>query len=123
MMYRIPKDLNLENIIGRDLNLLGLGKHDIQLNFDGSGIKICVQGAIRLIEDGKVIATWTEHSWSSIDFQKILNATVESYAVPRENLLEIRFEDELTLQLHDDSDQYETMQIYFDDKTRTTIII
>ena len=123
MMYRIPKDLNLENIIGRDLNLLGLGRHDVQLNFDGSGIKICVQGTISLIEDGKVIATWTEHNWSSIDFQNILNATVESYAVPRENLLEIRFEDGLTMQLHDDSDQYETMQIYFDDETRTTIII
>lgn len=123
-MYRIPENLDIKGIIGYDLNLLGLGRYDIQLNFTGSGIKFCIQGNISLLENGKVIATWNEETnWSSLDFQKVLNATVESYAIPNEKLLEIRFDKGLILQIHDDSDQYEAMQIYFDDESRSLIVI
>ena len=123
-MYRIPADLDIKGIVGYDLNFLGLGRRDIQLDFNGSGIKFCIQGNVTLLENGKVIATWNEQTnRSSLDFQKVLNATVESYAIPIEKLLEIRFDKGLTLQIHDDSDQYEAMQIYFDDESRPLIVI
>ncbi len=123
-MYRIPKDLDIKDIIGYDLNLLGLGRYDVQLNFNGSGIKMCIQGNISLLQNDKLIATWDEEkNWSSIEFQKILNATVEGYSVPNEHLLEIKFKGGIVLQIHDNSDQYEAMQIYFDDKTKPTIIV
>ena len=123
-MYGVPLDLDLQSIIGNDLNLVGLGKYDVQLNFDGSGVKICIQGDITLMEDKQVIAVWNEKGhWSSLAFQKLLNATVEGYAVPIKRLLEISFKNNLILHLHDNSDQYETMQIYFDDKSFSTIII
>lgn len=123
-MYGVPLDLDLQRIVGHDLNFLGLGKHDVQLNFTGSGVKICIQGEISLMEDKKKIAVWNEKdNWSSLAFQKLLNATVEGYAVPNRNLLEIKFKNNLILQLHDNSDQYEAMQIYFDNNENSTVII
>jgi hypothetical protein len=123
-MFRVPKYLDIKNIIGCQLNLLGLGACDVQLNFDGSGIKICIQGIINLIENDKLIASWGEDSaWSSLDFQKILNATVIGYDIPNDKLLQIIFENNLILQLHDDSEQYEAIQIYFDDPTKSIIIV
>lgn len=123
-MYRIPSSLNLDAIIGYDLNLLGLGRYDIQLNFIGSGVKICVQGNVTLRKNGKIIATWNDtDNWSSLSFQKLLNANVIKYSIPHDRLLEIEFFQDLVLQLHDDSDQYEAMQIYFDDRNKPTIII
>lgn len=123
-MYRVPKDLDIKDIIGCDLDLLGIGGYDVQLNFSGSSIKICTQGSISLLQKNQIIATWDEEkNWSSLEFQKLLNARVESYSVPDENTLEIKFKDDLVLQIHDDSDQYEAMQIYFDDKNKPAIII
>jgi hypothetical protein len=123
-MYRIPKYLDIKKIIGCKLSLLGLGAYDVQLNFDGSGIKICIQGIISLIESNKLIARWGEDAgWSSLDFQKILNATVVGFDIPNDKLLQIIFENNLMLQLHDDSEQYEAMQIYFNDPARSIIIV
>lgn len=123
-MYGIPPDLKLDSLIGCDLNLLGLGRYDVQLNFDGSGITFCIQGGISLLKNGKIVAIWNEqNNWSSLAFQEILNATVKNYSIPNEKLLEIKFMNGFVLQVHDDSDQYETMQIYFDDTTKLAIII
>lgn len=123
-MYGIPLDLNLDAIIGYDLNLLGLGRYDVQLNFTGSGILICIQGDITLKEKDDVISKWNEQdNWSTLAFQKLLNATVKKYSVVSSRLLEIEFDNNLVLQIHDDKDMYEAMQIYFDDRTKPPIIV
>jgi len=114
-MYRIPKDLNLDAIVGRDLDLLGLGGGDIQLNFSGSGIAMYIGGDVTLRHNGAVVATWNQRDhWSSLEFQKLLNATVSAYRIPNDRLLEIEFGAGLVLQLHDNSDTYESMGICYD---------
>ncbi len=123
-MYRFPADLKLDALIGCDLNLLGLGRYDVQLNFGGSGIKFGIQGNISLLKDGSTIAVWNEkENWSSLAFQELLNATVKGYSVPNDKLLELRFTNGLALQIHDDSDQFEAMQIYFEDQTHSVVVI
>jgi hypothetical protein len=123
-VYGFSAGLDLRNIIGCNLSLLGLGEFDVQFNFGGSGIRFCIQGRICLLENGRPISAWDDQTkWTSLSFQKLLNVTVKSYSVSNDRLLEINFENGLTLQLHDDSEQYEAMQIYFDDKTKDTIII
>jgi hypothetical protein len=116
-MYRIPKDLDLAPLVGCTLVQMRLGRGDIQFNFDGSGIKISVWSKVDLRSAGNVIATWNQDvGWSSPEFQKLLNATVSGFRIPTDRLLEIEFDGELLLQLHDDSDMYECMQIYLPDE-------
>jgi hypothetical protein len=116
--YRMPKNLNLDPLVGCTLVQLGLGRGDVQLNFDGSDIKISVWSRIVLRLGGEVIATWKQNvGWSSPEFQELLNATVSGIRTPTDRLLEIEFDNRLVLQAHDDSDTYESMQIDFRDGT------
>jgi len=111
-MYRIPADINLDDIVGSEIHQIRLGRYDVQFHFD-SGRSIAVQGDVDVFQNSTLISNWTEeHNWTNTEFQKLLNAPVLSYSVPNDRLLEIKFEDSLVLHLHDSSDQYETMQIY-----------
>jgi hypothetical protein len=113
----------LEPIIGCDLNTLGLGRYDVQVNLAGSGLKICIIGNISLIDDGKVVATWNEQdNWSSLVFQKLLNATVEAYSAPDGYHLEIAFTNGLRLRIHDDDDKVESVQIIFEENPNRLIV-
>lgn len=123
-MHGFPQDLDLKPIIGRDLNLLGLGRYDVQLNFDGSGIKICIQGLVKIIDNEKIIASWNEKDmWDSLNFQRLLNQTVKSYSIPNKSILEIIFTNGLALRIFDESEQYESAQIYFNDESIPPVIV
>lgn len=122
-MHGFPADLDLNGIADSEL-YLGLGKYSIHFNFDDAGIVIYVEGRATLLENGKVIAEWQQDSnWTSLEFQKIVDAIALRYRVVSENLLEIEFQHGLTLQIHDDHKEYEAAQIYFEDKSRPPIII
>lgn len=102
----------MNDIVGSEIQQIRLGRYDVQFHF-GSGRTICVQGDVEVFERNTLVANWNEETnWSSTAFQALLNAQVLSYAVPNDRLLEIRFEGDLVLYLHDSSDQYESMQIY-----------
>ncbi|WP_061238259.1 hypothetical protein [Ectopseudomonas composti] len=122
-MYRVPEDLDFTSILGADLNIISLGRYDVQFSFDAKAI-ICLQSKATLLQNGMEIATWDDESnWSSLSFQRLLNQTVESFSVPHDQLIQIQFTNDLTLQLHDSSDQYESMQIYFSNEELPAIII
>lgn len=111
-MNGIPRDLNLSDIVGSEIQQIRVGRYDVQFHF-GSGRGINVQGNVDILKGAHVIAEWREEAgWSTVAFHKLLNTTVVGYRVPHERLLEIQFEGELVLRLHDSSEQYESMQIY-----------
>lgn len=115
-MFRIPQNLDLSRIVGSDLNQVRLGRYDVQFIFD-SKTTIAVESRVTVLEKDVAIADWnSERNWNNLKFQQIVNATVVGYAVKDERTLEIRFSENLTLQLFDDSDQYESMQIYCEDQ-------
>ncbi|MDP2033848.1 MAG: hypothetical protein Q8K29_10615 [Polaromonas sp.] len=58
-----------------------------------------------------------------MDFQRLLMIEVLSYAVPHDRLLEIHFAGGLVLQLHDDSDQFESMQIHLRGRANDPIVV
>lgn len=122
-MYRISVDLDLSDIVGSDLNQICLGRYDVQFVF-GSKTTIAVQSRACFLDKEKVVAVWNDaDNWSSLSFQRFLNATVQSYSVMNDRTLEIQFSGDLRLQLHDDSDQYESMQIYRKGEANGPIVI
>jgi hypothetical protein len=122
-MYRIAADLDLRDIVGSEIQQICLGRSDVQFRF-GSGTTICVQSRVTLVEHGRTVATWDEkENWTQLDFQKLLMIPVLGYSVPNERLLEIHLTGDLTLQLHDDSDQFESMQIYQRNVRKGPIVI
>lgn len=122
-MYGIPENLDLSIILGSDLNMISQGRYDVQFSFDAS-LTICLQGIASVLQNGIEIAVWNkENNWSSLGFQKLLNQSVEGVLLPNNRLIEINFKNGLVLQLHDSSDQYETMQIYFPNDSLPSVMI
>ena len=111
-MHGFSEDIKLEGVVGSEIQQIGLGRYDVQFLF-GSGTKICVQSLVEVFEGDELVATWDEkRNWTTTAFQKLLNEMVESYAVLCEETMEIRFQNGLRLRLHDNSTQYESLQIY-----------
>lgn len=113
-MHGFPEDLKLDGIVGSEIQQICLGRYDVQFLF-GSGTRICVQSLVEVFQGEELVATWDdERNWTTSAFQKLLNATVNTYAVINTQTMEIRLQDGLRLRLHDNSTQYESLQIYPD---------
>ena len=111
-MHGFSEDLKLEGVVGSEIQQICLGRYDVQFLF-GSGTRICVQSFVEVFEGEKLVATWDEErNWTTTAFQKLMNETVDSYAVLSKQTMEIRFQNGLRLRLHDNSTQYESLQIY-----------
>ena len=122
-MYGLSPDLKIEGMLDHTLTQICVGKYDVQFRFS-SGTFIAVQGGARILEDGRTIATWNEEgAWSDLSFQKLLNHDVIGYSVTDSKTLRIDFGDNFVLELLDDSDDYESMQIYPNGETQTTIVV
>jgi hypothetical protein len=113
-MYGFPEDLKLDGLVGSEIQQICLGRYDVQFLF-GSGTRICVQSLVEVFQDEELVAMWDdERNWTSSAVQKLLNATVDTYAVINRRTMEIMLQDGLRLRLHDNSTQYESLQIYPD---------
>ncbi|MBH3410676.1 MULTISPECIES: hypothetical protein [Pseudomonas] len=111
-MYGFAKDLKIEGILGEEIRQIRMGRYDVQLLF-GSGSCIAVQSLIEVFHGDELIATWDEDvNWTSSNFQRLLNVSVTSYSVIDERVLEICLSEEFRLRLHDNSEQFESVQIY-----------
>lgn len=112
-MYRFPNNLDLSILAGSHIPQLRFGIGDVQIHFS-CGVTICIQGDIDIFLDEKVIANWRQESlWTSLDFQKIYNKDVRKTGLLSDQILEIQLEDNLSIRLYDNSDHYESLQIWF----------
>jgi hypothetical protein len=110
-MHGFPEDLKFD-VVGSEIHQICLGRYDVQFLFD-SGRRICAQSFVEVFQGEELVATWDEaKNWTATAFQKLLNVTVDSYAVMNEQVMEIRLHGGLRLRLHDNSTQYESLQIY-----------
>ena len=111
-MFRFSTDLMLDDLVGSEIQQICLGPADIQFRF-GSGTCIAVQSRATLLRAGDALCEWNPAGgWSNCEFQRLFACSICAYAVLNARLLEIRFSDGLALQFHDDSDQFESLQIY-----------
>ncbi len=112
-MYRFPDDLDLGIVAGSHIPQLCFGIGEVQIHFS-CGVTICIQGEIDIFLGEKVIANWAQGSlWSSLDFQKIYNKDVRNAGLLSNQILEIQLDDNLSIRLYDNSDHYESLQIWF----------
>ena len=122
-MYGFAPDLEIEGLISSELEQICIGKFDVQFHF-GSGTFIAVQGRVKILNNGDQIARWTEEqSWDTPAFHELLNQAVKGYSVASRDVLRIDFDNGLTLELIDSSDQYESVQIYPNGKSGPIIVV
>ena len=116
-MYGFPKDLNLDGLIGHYLAQLYLSPGSVELIHD-CDIRICAVCCPLFVFENKIlICKWDDYCrWTNADFQKLLSLNVTGWKIIADRTLEIQYENGFSLHLVDDSDQYESVHIYFADK-------
>ena len=120
-MYRVPPDLDLRFCIAQPLNQIALGKYDVQFNFD-SGVTILLRSEAEVLHNNSIVATWAETTgWSSLAFMSLLNQSATHAYVPNERTIELQFPEDNVLRLYDNSDQFESMQIFGRDQKLVVI--
>ena len=110
-MYRIPNELDLSPVVGTFTTQVRVGQFDLQFTF--GPVSFNVQSPVNLFRDGKLFAHWEEGQWPDPGFYDIMNATVTRGEVVNDRLIVLEFDNGIGMQLEDNSDQYESMQIYF----------
>jgi hypothetical protein len=122
-MYGVPKDLDLSWCVGSHLQQVAVGKFDVQFLF-GNGAKIAVQSKVEMFQRGRRLAEWSEaQGWSSAAFAGALEQIVKSGRVLNDRAFELELSDDVVLQFHDTSDQYESMQLYPQGRGSPMIVI
>ncbi len=111
-MYRIPSDLDLSAVVGEFTTQVRVRQFDLQFTF--GSVNFTVQSPVQLLCDGKLVAGWEEGRWPDPGFYDIMNCLVLRCEVVTDRLIEIVFENGLTMRLVDDSDQYECLVITID---------
>jgi hypothetical protein len=122
-MYRFAPDLDFSFCIGSSLAQIAIGKYDVQFKF-GSGATIAVQSKAVVFCQKEPIANWSEdNGWSSLAFHGLLNQSVVRGIVVDERTIELQFSEGLVLRLYDESDEYESMQIYLPAPNSDIIVV
>ena len=112
-MYRIPNDLNLSSVVGQFTTQVRVGQFDLQFTF--GKVNFAIQSPVDLFRSGALVAHWEEGQWPEPGFYEIMNTEVKRCEVVNDRLIVLEFANGIEMHLKDDSDQYETMQITFED--------
>ncbi len=110
-MNRIPKGLDLSQIVGEFTTQVHVGQFDLQFTF--GDITFAIQSPVNLFRDGEPVAHWEEGSWPDPGFYDIMNTEIKNCEIVNEKLIVLKFKNGIEMHLEDSSDQYESMQISF----------
>lgn len=119
-MNRFPKELDLSPIIGEFTTQIRVGQFDIQFSF--GKVDFAVQSPIELFKNNDSIGKWSEGNWPDPEFYNLMNVEVTEWKLVSDTLLILKFENGIEMHLVDNSDQYESMQIYISDNENPLII-
>jgi len=119
-MYRVPLDLDLSKIVGEFATQLRVGQFDLQFTF--GAVNFAIQSPVTLSRDGEVVGSWNEGRWPDATFYDVMNSSVTRWQIPDDRRIVIHLENGLTINLTDDSDQYECMHISFEGEPGVEII-
>jgi hypothetical protein len=119
-MYRIPRNLDLSPVVGEFTTQIRVGQFDVQFSF--GDVHFSITSRINLFRGTELVGYWEEGKWPDAAFYDIMNAEVTRCGAVTDRLIVIAFANGLEMHLLDDSDQYECMQIRFQDDPSPCII-
>ncbi len=111
-MYGIPEELDLSAVVGEFTTQIRVGQFDLQFTF--GTVAFAVSSPVSVLQDGKVVASWSEGRWPDAGFFDVMNSAVMGYSSDSKEII-LELENDLSLRLVDDSDRYESMKISIGD--------
>ena len=121
-MYPIPANPDLTGIIDSPLTQVCFGEFILQFHFESNARLEC-QGTIQHSDQGTQLATWADGKLSGPAFLSLLGKRPTRFQVISSEKLELYFENGQILTLLNDSEQYESFQIYQSGNSHPSLII
>lgn len=107
-MYGLPKEMNLDFLVGQTLTQVCVGLHDLVLNFHGE-VSITVMSRICLNDPHRrAVREYKDFRDSVNDLISILNRTIAVAKGSCDGTLDLEFESGEMLSVYDDSKEYES---------------
>jgi hypothetical protein len=109
-MHGIPKDLNLDDLIGENIQRIDVGPYIIHLKFSNNRTISC-EGEIRI--KGNETNRITCRNWENINsIKEVLLKNIQSWQITNSKTFMLNLSDDVEIHFTDDSDKYERFQIY-----------
>lgn len=109
-MYKIPADLNLSFLIGKEITQLNVSRYVVVFKFDPQG-SIAIESEFEIIEGSNKIMWNQEVSQLDLPIKTLFQSKIVDYKVESEQCLVIILENDLSIRIFDHSEQYESFQI------------
>ncbi len=114
-MCGVPDNLQLERLVGREFNLIGLGTWQVQFHIS-SLAAIQVEGRWELRDSA---GSLVDHSQEPAErdcyrLQRIIDVPIVRFALDAPRSFTLYFESGHSLTIYDDSDQHESFSVHFD---------
>jgi len=115
-MHGIPANLDLRFLVGQVLTQVCLGEHQVILRF-GDTISIYIGSGISHRTQRDETTKTTNYGLIAPTLAALLGSTIVRAARESDTVLSIAFSNGETLELHDDSKEYESIVITAGDQT------
>jgi len=110
-MYGIPKDFNLDSIVGSKIVIISRSLNTLNFGFDNKW-SIISDGPIKFIEEEKSFFLNGSDEWSLIDpLFSMLEKRIVGWNIESSKIFKILFEDSTSISFIDNSDLYELYHI------------
>ncbi len=115
-MYGIPENLNLTFLLGAEVVQISLGSFDVQIHFHPEA-SIAINGSGWQLRDteGKIIDQASQEpacDRTPFLLHRLLGRRVQAIQLSPPEWVEVQFEGGLVLRIIDDSEQYESFEIW-----------
>ena len=113
-MYGVSQDLQLEHVVGREFNFIGLGRFQIQFHISGL-VSIHVEGHWELRDSlGALLDSQQEHAKrDSYRVHHIIDIPITRFSLDSPRSFTLFFESGHSLTIYDKSEQFESFSIHF----------
>ena len=113
-MYGVPKDLQLERLVGQEFNFIGLGRFQIQFHVS-SVVAIHVEGRWELRDtSGALVDSEQEHpDREAYRVHRIIDVPIVRFTIDAPRSFTLFFESGHSLTIYDESEQYESFSVHF----------
>ena len=109
-MYILPKDLNLEELVGQEVNMICVGPYDAQIKFE-KGVTIQALNKLSGEVDGKKFV-WFSGEWvDTSNLLKVPKQEVVQILRESDTELQIKLSNSVILSIYTEESQYESINI------------
>ena len=114
-MYELEQNVDLSFFEGQMLIQISIGQHQVLFRFENNATLSCEVDIEHRFSDGKIFV-FNDFWRQETHLNKLLGSSVKKVKIESPKRLSFDFSNNHTISIEDDSDMYESFQMWYKDK-------